>query len=153
MSIRKLSSADQLALRNSARKELERLEQIMEDTETLQLMDDFKNRFNMCETVYKVILKKHQEHKGKNLESFLKVTMAQVPHALKFAGYSFSKDLLNELFGASSKKGHTVKKLRDAITHGVDQKALNEIIARKEELYGYMDSFLSEIRTCDAVAA
>ena len=28
--------------------------------------------------------------------------MTQVPFALSFAGYSFEKDLLNELFGSSS---------------------------------------------------
>lgn len=153
MGMKKLSSTDQLALRDSARNELERLEHIMGNIETLQLLDKFKNKFNICETVYKVILKKHQECKGKKSDAYLKITMTQVPHALKFAGYSFNKDLLNELFGASGKKGQTVKKLRDAVTHGVDQEAVNEIIARKDELFGYMDSFLSEIRSSDTIAA
>ena len=142
-------------MRNSAKQELERLEQIIEDVETVQLLDEFKNKFNMCESVYKVVLKKHQECKGKIPHSYLKITMTQVPHALNFAGYSFDKNLLNGLFGASrnNDSGSTVKKLRDAVTHGVDQKAVTEIILRKEELFGYMDSFLSEIRSYDAAAA
>lgn len=148
-----LSPEDQLALRNSAKQELERLEQLMENSETIQLLDEFKNRFNICETVYKVILKKHQECRRKKSETYLKVTMTQVPYALEFAGYSFSHDLLSELFGATSHKGRTVKKLRDAVTHGVDPKAVNEIITRKDELFGYMDSFLLEIRSYDNAAA
>ena len=151
MRTRTLSPTDQLALRNCAKQELERLEQLMENQKTIQLLDEFKNQFNICETIYKVILKKHQECKGK--ASYLKITMTQAPHALKFAGYSFDRTLLNELFGASSNNGRTVKKLRDAVTHGIDQNAVNEIIARKDELFGYMDSFISEIRSFDCVAA
>ena len=75
--------------------------------------------------------------------------MTQVPFALSFAGYSFEKELLNELFGSSSKKGMTVKKLRDAVTHSIDEKATKEIFDRKEELFGYMDNFLDTIRNFD----
>lgn len=139
-------------MRESARLELARLETVFENQQTIELLDNFKNRFNLCETVYKVILKKHQENKGKKFTSFLKVSMTQVPYALSFAGYSFDEAMLNELFGASGKKGTTVKKLRDAVTHGIDPKAVSEIIARKEELFGYIDSFLSVIRTFDNVA-
>ena len=44
------------------------------------------------------------------------------------------------------------KKLRDAVTHSVDSKAVQEITDRKEELFGYMDAFLSGVRDFDAVA-
>ena len=77
----------------------------------------------------------------------------QVEAALKFAGYNFDKALLAEIFGAKSQKGktvHTVKKLRDAVTHGIASKAVQEITDRKEELFGYMDAFLSGVRDFDA---
>jgi hypothetical protein len=106
----------------------------------------------VCETVYKVILAEHQRRKGKTNTTYLKVNMSQVPHALNFAGYTFDKSLLNELFGAKSQKGETVKKLRDMVSHGIDKKAVAEITGRKDELFGYMDSFLWEIRTFDDVA-
>jgi hypothetical protein len=152
MSSPKISEQDKFALRNSAKAELERLESYLSDRETVRLIDDFKNKFNVCETVYKVILAEHQRRKGKTNTTYLKVNMSQVPHALKFAGYTFDKPLLNELFGSASQKGNTVKKLRDMVSHGIDKKAVAEIISRKEELFGYMDSFLSEIRTFDDVA-
>ena len=128
------------------------MEAYLSDQNTVQMIDEFKNKFNQCETVYKIVLAEHQKRKGKAIDGFLKVNMTQVPHALRFAGYSFNNAMLNELFGASSKKGTTVKKLRDAITHGIDHSAINEIVARKEELFGYMDSFLTTIRTFDSAA-
>lgn len=151
MKLKKLSDKEQLALRECAKAELLRLEQVFSSQETTELLNEFKNRFNMCETVYKVVLAEHQKRKKKDT-IHLKVDMTQVPHALSFAGYTFKKSELNELFGASGKKGTTVKKLRDAVTHGIDPKAVNEIIRRRKELFDYMDSFLAVIRTIDNVA-
>ena len=153
MSSPKITEQEKQVLRNNAKAELERLEACMSDQSTVQLLDTFKNRFNICETVYKVILEEHQKRKGKPATNFLKVDMTQVPHALNFAGYSFDRTLLNELFGASSQKGKTVKKLRDETTHGINEKAVKEIIARKDELFGYMDEFLTGIRSYESNAA
>lgn len=148
----KISSDEKRNLRNKAKAELERLEKIQTDASTVQVLDGFKNRYNICETVYKVILEKHQASKGKESNSYLKVMMTQVPFALTFAGYDFDKDLLNEIFGAKGKKGTTVKKLRDAVTHGINEKAVNEIISRRIELFGYMNKFLDTIKTFDVAA-
>lgn len=153
MSSVKISPERQKNLRNNARAELTRLESIQANIETIKLLDEFKNKFNICESVYKVVLKEHQLSKGKTDTNYLKLVMTQVPFALSFAGYSFGKDLLNELFGSSSKKGKTVKKLRDAVTHGIDEKAVKEITDRKEELFCYMDDFLNTIRNFDQSVA
>lgn len=153
MSTPKISADEQKKLRSKARIELERLEKIQENTKTVQLLDTFKNKFNICETTYKVILKKHQAVKGKKSKERLTLNMMQVPHALKFAGYDFDYQLLNELFGSNSEKGKTVKKLRDAVTHGINDKAAKEIEKRQDELFGYMDNFLNTIKTFDEVAA
>lgn len=148
----KISVDEQRKIRDSAKAELERLEKIQGDSTTILLLDSFKNKFNICETVYKVILQKHQDSKGKPDNGYLKVTMTQVPYALSFAGYTFNKAVLNELFGASGKKGTTVKKLRDAVTHGIDEKAVKEIKNREDELFGYMNDFLNTIKTFDQAA-
>lgn len=146
MSVPKISEEGQKALRLSAKAELERLEAIYADKEVDQLLNEFRGKYNICEAVYKVVLAEHQKAKGRKNTDYLKVTMSQVPYALNFAGYGFDKALLGEIFGASSKKGKTVKKLRDAVSHGIDSNAVQEISSRKEELFGYMDTFLSEIR-------
>lgn len=152
MKRRNISAEEQRDLRESAKIELMRLEAFFQNEDVTELLDRFKNRFNQCETVYKVILAEHQKRKGRKNNEHLKVNMTQVPHALSFAGYSFKKDELNELFGSSSPKGTTVKRLRDAVTHGIDAKAVNEITTREKELFGYMDNFLAVIRTFDNVA-
>ena len=83
----------------------------------------------------------------------LQVDMTQAPHALKYAGYDFDKNLLTHLFGAEERIGcRTVKKLRDALTHSVNQEAIDELIDREEELHGYMDQFLSKIREFDSAS-
>ena len=150
--MKNFSSAEQKKLRDNAKEELERLEKIIDDEKTVQLLDSFKNKYNLCESVYKVVLKEHQKVLHNSSNSYLKVAMTQVPYALNFAGYSFDRNFLTELFGSSSTKGRTVKKLRDAITHGIDKSATEEIKQRKEELFGYMDDFLNTIKTFDNAA-
>lgn len=146
-------TAEQLRLlRNDAKLELVRLNSLLEQTATCQVLDEFKNKFNVCETVYKVILAEHQKWNGITDVDYLKIDMRQVPHALSFAGYTFDRSLLKELFGAKGKKGTTAKKLRDAVTHGLDERATKEICDRKDELFGYMDAFLNTIETFDSVA-
>ena len=152
MSTKKITEQEKIQLRANAKTEVERLENILGNAQTVQLLNVFKNKFNICETAYKVILAEHQRRKGKDPNN-LKLYMTQVPHALAFAGYNFEKELLNDLFGANSTKGMTAKKLRDAVTHGVDQKAVDEITARNAELIGYMDTFLDIIKTFDDIAA
>ena len=152
-SITPLTAEQKLSLRNKARAELMRLEAVYSDEETREKINKFKEKFGICEIVYKVILEDHQFNKtGKHLER-LQVDMKQAPHALNYAGYDFDKNLLTHIFGAEDKVGsRTVKKLRDSLTHSVNQKAVDELISREEELYGYMDQFLSKIRDFDAAA-
>lgn len=151
MALTQLDETQKLSLRNRAKDELVRIEKLVADKDKKKLIDDFKEKFSICEIVYKVILEDHQFNKtGQHLER-LQVTMTQVPHALAYAGYDFDKDLLTKLFGAEEKIGsRSVKKLRDSLTHSMNEKAVNELSDRYEELNGYMDSFLSKIRTFDA---
>ena len=148
----KITEQEKIQLRENAKAEVERLETLLNNDETLRLLDSFKNKFNICESAYKIVLMEHQRRKGNNGERLL-LDMKQVPHALSFAGYNFDKDLLNDLFGAKSSKGKTAKKLRDAVTHSIDQKAVNEIMTRSEELFTYMDTFINVIKSFDNIAA
>ena len=110
----------------------------------------FKEKFGICEIVYKVVLEDHQSKRKGIYPTNLKIDMRQVIPALKYAGYDFDKNLLTHLFGSKEKTGsHSVKKLRDALTHSVNQRAIQELIDREEELCGYMDQFLLKIREYD----
>jgi hypothetical protein len=145
-----ISEIEQRKLRNKAKSKLLNMESILNKRDAVQVVDEFKNRFNVCEGVYKTILLSHQKYKGKEVQpDNLKLLMTQIPYALEFAGYDFNKNLLNELFGSKSKHGKTAKKLRDSVSHDLQEKDINEIINRKDELFGYMDSFLDKIRGFD----
>lgn len=147
----KFSENQKINLRNRAKAELERLEKIYMNESNKILIDEFKNKFLMCEYIYKIILEEHQKCKGKDIESrYLKIYMTQVPYALKFAGYNFEKNLLSQLFGPEERIGKkSAKKLRDALTHNPNNVNIEELVTRKEELFEYMNKFLEEIRSYD----
>lgn len=148
-----LTPEAQLALRNRAKAELGRLEAVYADKEIEEKISVFKEKFGIYEIVYKVVLEDHQFNKtGKHLDR-IQVKMTQAPYALEYACYDFDKDLLTHLFGSEEKVGsRTVKKLRDALTHSLNQKAIDELLSREDELHGYMDQFLSKIREFDSAA-
>ena len=134
-----LSAEDQLALRNKAKAELERLEGTLADEKLKKKIDDFKDKFSVCEIVHK---------------DRLQFSMKEAPHALTYAGYDFDRNLLSNLFSGEDHIGkRSVKKLRDALTHRVSKSAVEELEKRESELYGYMDSFLEKIRVFDATTA
>ena len=84
MSILKISLNEQLTLRNNPKLEIERLENILNNIDIKEKLDLIKNKFNICESAYKVILAKHQRRKGNDVH-YLKLQMTQVPYALQFA--------------------------------------------------------------------
>lgn len=142
----KISVDEQTDLRNKAKAELERLEMVMNDEQIMELLDKFKNKFNLCESTYKIVLAEHQLKRKGKIPSFLKLEMTQAPYVMSFAGYNIDRDLLKRLFGSKCNRGRTAKKLRDAVTHGLEQKAIDEIESRQSELFDDMDEFLEIIR-------
>lgn len=157
MGKKELSETEKSQLRTKARKKLQDLTDILRQEDTVALLDSYKNEFNRCETACKVILaaylKAQSKNKKQNKEKnnpYLKLDMRQIPTAMNFAGYSFDSQLLDKLF---SRKKHSAKKLRDAVTHGISKSAVREIKERQNELFRYMEEFICYIRDFDAVLA
>lgn len=149
-----LTEEEQLILRNKAKAELERLETELSDLETKKMIDNYKEKFSLCEIVYKIIFDEHQFKKTGEHPQRMQIKMTQVPHALNFAGYTYDKHLLTNLFGGEDRVGRrTVKKLRDALTHSMSKSAVEELRSREQELHGYMDEFLNVIKNFDNQAA
>ena len=145
-----LTPLEQLALRNRAKTELERLDGILLDKDLKILVDDFKDKFSVCEIVYKVILEDHQYNKYGIHKDRLQVSMKEAPYVLTYEGYDFDKKLLSHLFGSEEHIGkRSVKKLRDSLTHSMNKSAVDELIKRNGELNGYMENFLKKIRNFD----
>lgn len=148
-----LTSEERLQLRNKAKRECLRLEKVYADKATLENVEKFKNTFSICEAVYKTVLLEQQKRlhgeKAKRMEQ-LKITMSQVPSALRFAGYAFDDDLLQRLFGSEKKRWQkSAKKLRDEMTHQINTAAINELTKRGKELFADMETFLNTVRSFD----
>lgn len=141
----------QLNWRNKAKKELERLENISKDV--LEEIDEFKDKFLICEKVYKVLLAQYLKDKNKGVnEQDMKIHMNQVKSALRKAGYDFDDQILSKLFSSNDTAGErSVKKIRDRLTHSMQENDIKEFKYRKEELYEYMNYFLDKIRNFDKV--
>lgn len=144
----KYNEEDKVILRKKAKEEMERLDSIFRNPDYENELNRFKNKFTICEVVYKTVLEKHQLSKGNKIKyADLKLDMRQIPYALEFAGYSYDMILLAQIFG-SKKIEHkqSIKKLRDELTHNPSEKALLELLSRSEELHKKMDAFLEVIR-------
>ena len=138
-----LSQKEKTELKKKTYKELLRLERIVNDVEDINKINHFKNYFNLCETTYKVILKRYTDNKT----DYMKLDMRQVPSVMLYGGYKVDKSLLSRLFGSQKQRGNsTAKILRDKTTHGLDEKAVEEIKNRWDELFDDMNSFLDIIR-------
>ena len=149
-SVKPLNSEEQRNLRAKAKAELERLAAVFSDETVREKVDKFKDLFSVCEIVYKVILDDHQFNKTGEHPTRMLIDMRQVPYALSYAGYDYERNLLANLFGAEERVGQrSVKKIRDSLNHSLNQSAVDELINREEELYGYMNSFLDKIRSFD----
>lgn len=149
----KITPQEQLSLRNRARDTLMKLDQTLADEETMRLVNSFINKFYACEITYKVILEDHQYRKTGVHANRLQIDMRQAPHALAYAGYDFDKDLLARIFGSENKPGRrSAKKIRDAISHAMEEKAIEELKNRQTALFADMDAFLDKIRAFDLAA-
>lgn len=148
MSNMKISKEEQEKLRKDAKKELERIEKLMSDSNVVSEIDKLKDKFSICENVYKVILKEHKFRKAKRYYDYFEITMKEVPHAMNFAGYNFDRTFLGKIFGSEKKKGiRSIKTIRNSLTHEMNQSVINELMNRKDELNKYMDEFLENIRS------
>ena len=144
----RITPDEQKRIRAKARKELKRLDNLFSDSAIQEAIADFKDTFIKCEDTYKVILSEHQFRKYNRRPERMKIDMTQVPYALKFAGYNVDRMLLTKLFGSESRIGkRSVKKLRDALTHKPQERDIDELRLRKNELYGCMNEFLRIIRS------
>ena len=81
--LKALSPEKQRYLHNKARKKCDYLFGIFYDLETKNRIEEFKDKFTICEIVYKTILEEHQSQKNGNCSyDNLKIHMNQVNSAL-----------------------------------------------------------------------
>lgn len=133
-------------IKKKAKAELQRLEELFENEDVTQKIDTLKDKFSICEIVYKIILKDYLKSQNEDTKKLV-INMAQAKAALKYAGYIFDSEIVGKVFGSQKTVGsRSVKIIRDELNHTLKQSAVTELINRYDELIGYMDSFLNMIR-------
>jgi len=123
----------------------------MDKNENKMIVQEFITKFVKCETVYKTLLRDLNSYNGKVVaDKDLKINVNTVEATLRFVGIGFKHNDVNAVFGGSgvyAKEGtRSCKKLRDAVMHDGNKKAIEEIVNRKDELEPLMDSFLENFR-------
>ena len=127
------------------------MEAVYAEKEVGDKIKQFKEKFGICEIVYKVVLEDHQYRKTGEHKDRLKINMNQVNAALIYAGYDFDKDLLSRIFGSEDRIGkRSAKILRDLLTHSLNKNVVDELRNRYDELTGDMNLFLEKIRSFDS---
>lgn len=117
------------------------MESIFEPPEHNEKINTFINKFVVCEQIYKIAFCRV---KGQKCDKIREDTVEVV---FKNLNYSFSKDLLKNIFGSEKHSNkRSAKKLRDLFLHEINSSAIKEITTRYDELIGYMDVFLNGIR-------
>lgn len=149
MENKRISFEEENALKKKLKDELNRLNKILLDSKTIELIEKFKSKFQICEILYKFILEKYNIDHDKNVEKEkLKLKANQAKPALKYVNFSLEDDLVNRLFGSESHVGkRSIKKIRDSLTHNLTDSAIEELKSRKDELFSDMDYFLDTIES------
>lgn len=149
MKNKKISFEEENALKKKLKDELDRLNKILLDSNTIKLIEKFKSKFQICEILYKLILEKYNiDHGKEGGRDKLKLNVNQVKPALKYVNFSLESDIINRLFGSESHAGkRSIKKIRDILTHNLTNSAIDELKNRKNEIFNDMDYFLKMIES------
>lgn len=149
MENKKISFEEENALKKKLKDELDRLNKILLDSNTIELIEKFKSKFQICEILYKLILEKYNIDHGKDIaRDKIKLNVNQVKLALKYVNFSLENDIINRLFGSESHVGkRSIKKIRDSLTHNLNNSAIDELKSRKNEIFNDMDYFLKMIES------
>lgn len=113
--------------------------------------DQFLEKFIICETTYKIVLKKYLQVNNKyTSDGQMRIQLLQVKAALKNAGYSFDENLMERLFSGSGNYTVSGQKsarlLRNGIEHEMNVNDLQEVHDRLAILFTDMDSFITWIQ-------
>lgn len=130
-----------------AQKKLVEAIEVENNTEYLAIRNAFIDKFTLCDLSCKVLLEQYKKAKKKDDKDFkLNLDMRTIPYAFSWAGVNVERHILNMIFGGSkkfNKRGSkSVKKIRNGIVHAMNSSDIEELLNRKDELMGIMDTYL-----------
>lgn len=107
------------------------------------IKDAFLEKYILCEIPIKAALTYYYAQNGeqKEVES-IEMAYTTIKAALKKSGYAPDDDCLRKMFKANEKRGEkSARDLRNGIVHDLNIHDLMELINRKDELFGLLDSY------------
>ncbi len=147
--MKKIAEEKKKKVKTKAKNKLDELTKFVCDENRMKEINDFKTRFEICESIYKYLLEQYKQlNCKKEVKSiYLKLNISEVKAVLSFFEYKYDEIKITNLFGSEKAKGkRSAKSIRNALTHDFNESVAEELHNRKNEIYGYMDYFLSLIR-------
>ena len=146
-----LSEAEKNVVRADICEKLKELSEIMDSNGIREARDKFVEKFILCETVYKVVLKKYLQVNNRFIgDKNMKLQIEQIKASLRRAGYRMDEQLLNRIFSSSGlysvRGSKSAKMLRNGIEHEMNPKDLQEVYDRQDCLIADMDRFIALIQ-------
>lgn len=146
-----LSATEQSRIRADIVRKIQDINAKLSEHGVRDSRDQFLEKFVICETAYKIVLKKYlQVKKQYTSDGQMRIQLSQVKAALKNAGYSFDEDLMERLFSGSGiytvSGQKSARLLRNGIEHEMNVNDLQEVHDRLASLFADMDSFITWIQ-------
>lgn len=115
----------------------------MDKADNRAVKDQFIEKFILCEIALKTVLNNYYKVHGKEKETEnIEMGLSTIKAALKLAQYDVEDENLEKLFKAKRKRGErSARDLRNGIVHDLKVPDLQELIDRKDKLFGLLDDF------------
>lgn len=147
MAKKKLS--DEQKLKNKVVQNVTSKKNYLDKSDNRKTKDTFLEKFILCEIGLKNVLNYYYKKQGQEREADdIEMGLSTIKAALKLAQYNIPDDTLERMFKAKKKRGErSVRDLRNGIVHDLTIPDLQEVITRKNELFGLMDEFIIALTT------
>lgn len=147
MAKKKLS--DEQKLKNKVVQNITSKKNFLDKSDNREVKDTFLEKFILCEIGLKTVLNYYYKYQGQEKEATdIEMGLSTIKAALKLVQYNIPDDTLERMFKAKKKRGErSVRDLRNGIVHDLTIPDLQEVIARKDELFGLMDEFVAALTT------
>ena len=113
-----------------------------------QIKDSFLEKYSKCEVLCRPILKDYLINIGEyTSDEDIGMELKNIKDALSDASYIFDDHkLLTRIWGKCDYKGtSSCRFLRNKITHELMERALHEVVERKDDLNADMDRFIETL--------
>lgn len=113
-----------------------------------QIKDSFLEKYSKCEVLCRPLLRDYLKNIGEyTTDEEMGMELQNIKEALSDASYIFEDNkLLTRIWGKGKEKGSSsCRFLRNKITHELMERALHEVVERKDDLNADMDKFIETL--------